>query len=69
MATKLEKLVAYGEVKEPKQKNKKNKKKFLQKMYDRQKLQDADAWWGDTHNKYARLWSSDHKKLRVKLKT
>ena len=44
MATKLEKLVAYGEVKEPKQKKKKNKKKFLQKMYDRQKLQDADAW-------------------------
>ena len=38
-------------------------------MYDRQNFQDADAWWGDAHNKYVQLWSRDHKKLRVKLKT
>ena len=41
MATKRQKLVAYGEVKklEPKKTN----NFFLQKMYDHQNLQDADV--------------------------
>ena len=38
-------------------------------MYDHQNLQDADVWWGEAHNKFARLWSRGQKKLGVKLNT
>ena len=81
MATKLGKLVAYVEVKGPKKLHFRltswsqkvtwqNKKKylFLQNMYDHRTLQGADVW-SEVHNKFIRLWSRDHKKSRVKLKT
>ena len=38
-------------------------------MQDHQNLQGADVWWNEAQNKFERLWSRDHKKLRVKLKT
>ena len=41
MATKLGKLMAYGEIK--KSEPKKTNIFFLQKMYDHQNLQDADV--------------------------
>ena len=41
----------------------------LQKTYGHQTLQYADMWWDKIHDKVARIWSRDHKKSRVKLKT
>ena len=32
-------------------------------------MQGADMWWGEAHNEVARIWSRDHKRSRVKLKT
>ena len=41
---------------------------FLQKTYEHQTLQDANIWWGKTHNVVAQLWSRNQKRSRVKLK-
>ena len=42
---------------------------FLQKKYGHQPLQGADVWWGEAHDEVARLWSRDHKRSCIKLKT
>ena len=42
---------------------------FLQKTYRQQTLQGADIWWGEGHNEVVQLWSRDHKRSPVNLKT
>ena len=42
---------------------------LLQKTYGHQTLQGADIWGAIAHDEVARIWSHDHKRSRVKLKT
>ena len=79
---KFGKLMAYGEVNAPiksyvllttwllRSLDKLQKEYFfLQKIYGHSTLQGADMWWGEAHNEVARIWSRDHKRSCVKLKT
>ena len=79
MAMKIGNLVTYGEVNAPRKWHipptnwSRDKLKanyfFLQMAYDQQTLQGTDIWWGKAFNQVTRLWSHDHKRSRVNLKT
>ena len=68
MTMKLGKLMAYGEVNAPIKSyvllttwllrsldNLQKEYFFLQKIYGHSTLQGADMWWGEAHNKVARI--------------